>query len=301
MIFLICQYGEKLVLLSQAASPIIAALPPIPPTPISPYTGAQTTGAVRASLQRALDNYKTGHINLPPQVAPADLSRSDTRSFGESHATELSSLDSVPSTGISQTPPLSASRPPPNAYSYPLHTSPPPINPYALNQMPAPVHLSPASVPPPLSALTSSHSGSDPSTSPNFPEITPTVAETGIPVAAGPDGPGPASGSLHDIKRAADSAGPRTFGLPATHSPTNTYGQSAVGAGANVYPTAEEEKRRLAAAYSQHPPHQETAEEEKKRLEREERERLLHGGGQGPNVPPKDKEDDLPPYQEPGQ
>ncbi|KAJ3481131.1 hypothetical protein NLJ89_g12233 [Agrocybe chaxingu] len=81
------EYGEKLVLLSQAAPAIIAALPAIPPSPSSPYLGAHTTGAVRASLQRALDNYKTGHINLPPQVAASDLTRSDTQSFGESHAT----------------------------------------------------------------------------------------------------------------------------------------------------------------------------------------------------------------------
>ena len=147
---------------------------------------------------------------------------------------------------------------------------------------------------------------------PTFPEITPTVAETGLPVAAGPEGPGPASGSLHDIKRASDFAGPRTGGFPATQPQPETYGQ-APASSSPAYPSAEEEKRRLAASYSQQapapptgpppstqPPQHETAEEEKKRLEREERDRLLHGGS-GPSVPPKDdKEDDLPPYQEPG-
>ena len=74
--------------------PIIGALPFVPPSQTSPYTGAQATGAARASLQRALDNYKTGHINLPHQPSGADLHRSDTRSFGETHASELSSIAS---------------------------------------------------------------------------------------------------------------------------------------------------------------------------------------------------------------
>ena len=266
---------------------------------------------MRASLQRALDNYKTGHINLPPQVAATDLSRSDTRSFGESHASELSSLDSVPTTAASPTPPPSAGRPLPTTSTYPIGASSPPINPQALNQMPTPIHLSPATAPAPVPQDVLSYPGSATSPVPTFPEITPTVAETGLPVAAGPEGPGPASGSLHDIKRASDFAGPRTGGFPATQPQPETYGQ-APASSSPAYPSAEEEKRRLAASYSQQaptptgpppstqPPQHETAEEEKKRLEREERDRLLHGGS-GPSVPPKDdKEDDLPPYQEPG-
>ncbi len=205
-----------------------------------------------------------------------------------------------------QHPPPSAGRPLPTTSTYPIGASSPPINPQALNQMPTPIHLSPATAP--VSQDVLSYPGSATSPVPTFPEITPTVAETGLPVAAGPDGPGPASGSLHDIKRASDFSGPRTGGLPATQTQPETYSQ------APAYPSAEEEKRRLAASYSQHAPappagpppstqppqHNETAEEEKKRLEREERDRLLHGGS-GPSVPPKDyKEDDLPPYQEPG-
>ncbi|KAF9481369.1 hypothetical protein BDN70DRAFT_930878 [Pholiota conissans] len=306
------EYGEKLVLLSQAAPPIIATLPSVPPTPASPYTGAQTTGAVRASLQRALDNYKTGHINLPPQVGSVDLNRSDTRSFGESHASELSSIHSeLPSHGTIQTPPLSASKPLPANSTHNINASSgssPPINPSALNQAPAPISLSPSPVfPIPVTApaISSSVSGSTSTVSPTVPAITPTVAETGIPVSAGPQGPGPASGSLHDIRKASDAAGPRSEGLPASQSQTQPYGQPHL--------SAEEEKRRLASLYSQQahmpepysapqpPLHQETAEEEKKRLEREEREKVLHAGGQDPNIPPKNhKDEDLPPYQEPG-
>ncbi|KDR85055.1 hypothetical protein GALMADRAFT_131806 [Galerina marginata CBS 339.88] len=309
------EYGEKLVLLAQAATPIIAALPSVPPTPASPYSGAQTTGAVRASLQRALDNYKTGHINLPPQVAGADLSRSDTRSFGESHASELSSIHS----DVSNRPPTpSASRPRPVSQHSPL-SSPHPINAQTLNQSPAPI--------PPLSLSQSPLPISTADTTASPPPPLPTVAETGIPVSAGPDGPGPASGSLHDIKSASSTAGPRTGGLPAAAPQTTpSYGQPPIAAPAPRHESAEEEKRRLAAAYSQQssaqapapstapsmpvpsasagpaaqPPRHESAEDEKKRLEREERERILHAGGGGPDVPPKDKDEDLPPYQEPG-
>ncbi|KAF8912723.1 Eisosome component PIL1-domain-containing protein [Gymnopilus junonius] len=314
------EYGEKLVLLSQAASPIIAVLPSVPPTPTAPYTGAQTTGAVRASLQRALDNYKTGHINLPPQLAGADLSRSDTRSFGESHASELSSLHSSASPTQATTPPSSFNKPLPSGPApgqSTLSPFPAPINPQALNNSPAPIPTaSPSSTASPHTAEASS---------PVPVPALPTVAETGVPVSAGPNGPGPASGSLHDIKGASSSAGPRTGGLSSNEiTAAPAYGQGpTVVAPVPRHETAEEEKKRLAAAYSHQqyappagPPSQsgpssnapsqttqyESAEDEKKRLEREERERILRSGGNFPqNDPPKDnKDDELPPYQEPG-
>ncbi|KZS93099.1 hypothetical protein SISNIDRAFT_411831, partial [Sistotremastrum niveocremeum HHB9708] len=59
------EYGEKLILISQASTSILNALPSIPPSAESPYTGARTTASTRASLQRALDNWVTGHINVP--------------------------------------------------------------------------------------------------------------------------------------------------------------------------------------------------------------------------------------------
>ncbi|KAJ7837543.1 Eisosome component PIL1-domain-containing protein [Mycena olivaceomarginata] len=280
------EFGEKLVLLSQAATPIIAALPTFPPTPHTPYTGGQATGAARASLQRALDNYKTGHINLPPQTSGSDLSRSDTRSFGETHAKELSSM-----TPISELQPkLRASPPPSDAKSHSTHpkaTSPgstqsPPIDPSALNLSPAPIpHLAS-------------------SESPTLPAELPTVAETGVPVSAGADGPGPASGSLRDIRAASDAAGPRSGGQAGNQPSVPAYG---IAAGSQKFESATEEKRRLQAG--QPPTKYETAEEEKKRLEREERERLLFGGsgpsGSGSGAPKGGPggEDDLPPsYQD---
>ena len=279
------------MLLSQAAPSIIAVLPSIPPGQGSPYTGGQTTGAVRASLQRALDNYKTGHINLPPQSSAADLSRSDTVSFGESHASELSSINSATSSSHSamNSPSLGATHKPapapapvpipasvtPVAHTKPLPSGPesassphsPPINPYTLNQAPTPIPQ--ATVTPPAA---SPHADPSKAAAAPHPIITPTIAETGVPVSAGPDGPGPASGSLRDVHAASSDAGPRSGGLPAGATPAPEYGQSTPDAGPYTTPapgygqsnpvggfvapgpkheSAEDEKKRLAAMYSQ--------------------------------------------------
>jgi hypothetical protein len=276
------EYGEKLVLLSQAATPIIAALPAIPPSPTLPYTGGKSTGAIRASLQRALDNYKTGHINLPPQVSESDLHRSDTLSFGESHASELSSINSeeVSSLSAVNATPLSGVKPLPPSDSPPIPS--PPIDVANLNNSPAPVPI-PAEAEPTDLAQT-------------LPM--PTIAETGIPLTRDSE-PGPSSGSLLDIRgqRSASSATPVVED--------------------QKYESAKEEKKRLAAAYLQQAstevaapsegpsqvatpaatPQSESAVDEKKRLESEEREKILRGDQ---NTSSKDQDsDDLPPYEEP--
>ncbi|KAG9222852.1 hypothetical protein PLEOSDRAFT_1101731 [Pleurotus ostreatus PC15] len=333
------EYAEKLVLLSQAANPIVGALPSIPPTPSHPYTGAQATGAARASLQRALDNYKTGHINLLPQ-AGADLSRSDTRSFGETHASELSSISnsSVSLPGLPVTPPPGShppfaqqqqqqSQPPPPVQPIDIHPTSPPINPMTLNQ--SPVTIPPTSASPTTNTLRTPIVSPDP-LQPIAPQL-PTVAETGVPVAAGAGGPGPQSGSLHDLKSASPTAGApvNPFGSGAT---TTIAPNTAIGgppSGAVKFESAEEEKRRLqredrdkllvsggsgvtgvpaqtgeapppaAEAGGPAPAKYETAEEEKKRLERERREQVLREGGS--TNPPKDhkpSDDELPPYQD---
>ncbi|KAJ7103466.1 Eisosome component PIL1-domain-containing protein [Mycena belliarum] len=292
------EYGEKLVLLSQAATPIISALPTFPPTATQPYTGGQATGAARASLQRALDNYKTGHINLPPQTAGSDLSRSDTRSFGESHARELSSMSSgAPTSRLPVTPPPGDEKHSPPSIASPKATSPkatsppelqslqsPPLDPTTLNLSPAPI----PNVSAPVAAPAPTHP----------PAPIPTVAETGTPVSAGESGPGPASGSLHDIRAASSTAGPRSGGLPGNESNAPSYGTPG---GSQKFESASEEKKRLQAyseaAQQQQPPPAtyETAEEEKKRLERE---RLL-AGPSGPSGASKAPEDDAPPsYQD---
>ncbi|KAK7463645.1 lipid-binding protein [Stygiomarasmius scandens] len=313
------EYGEKLVLLSQAAFPVCSALPAVPPSESNPYTGSQVTGAARASLQRALDNYKTGHINLPPQSAASDLSRSDTRSFGESHASELSSISSdATHPGIPVTPPphLQSSKIADVTSSPPMKSSSsPPINPLNLNQSPAPIptsSVSSTSVPSTTSPVPIS--APDPKKPISvLPGITPSVAETGVPISAGASGPGPASGSLHDVKAASPTASPRSGGVAVSEA-TPSFGQAA--SSGSKWESAEDEKKRLAAGYSQAyndgtaatpsgsgtaAPHYESAEEEKKRLEREERERLLRGEpAPGPSKEENKKGDDedLPPYQD---
>jgi hypothetical protein len=262
-------------------------LPSIPPSQSNPYSGAQATGAARASLQRALDNYKTGHINLPHQLSGTDLHRSDTRSFGESHASELSSIASDDaSPGIPSTPPHSenpfsddAATTAPKPAEQDVHSVVSPINPAALNQ-------SPATIPTGDSAQQPSSVGA--SESALFTSNAPTIAETGIPVTAGAAGPGPATGSLHDVQ-------PNVAPAPAPGNET-----------AEKYESAEAEKKRLAAAYSRAAGEQptdtgastsqnESAEDEKKRLEREERERLLRNSTGDDGASGKDHEE-LPPY-----
>lgn len=282
------QYGEKLVLLSQASAPIIAALPIVPPTAASPYLGAQATGTARASLQRALDNYKTGHISLPSQVSGANLSRSDTVSFGESHASELSSINSeplhskLPDTPPTVTQPLAAQIAPQQSYQSPGVT---PINPSSLNIAPTPIPNLPTVATPPPPPVTGSPSHPVPPV--------PTIAETGHPVVAGGDGPGPAKGSLHDLNKS----------TPATLTPipmTATADADYISTPTILVNPITEPGRTSASAQAVGPAKYESAEEEKRRLEREEREHLLRGdGGQTTETnDKKDKNDDLPPYQE---
>ena len=251
-------------------------MPVFPPTKEHPYEGAKATGAARASLQRALDNYKTGHINLPhAEVEGSDLNRSDTRSFGESHASELSSMSSpelsasthpgIPLTPPSSNKPLSKL----DATSPTLNNQTSPIDPSHLNLSPAPI---------PSSATPQSHNLSITEETRSAVGATPTIAETGVPVSAGVSGPGPASGSLYELR-----------------SPPESHIK---------WESAEEEKRRLGQAYSQAYQPQSaaapnlSAEEEKRRLEREERDRLLQTGGSPADEPARKDDEDLPPYQD---
>ncbi|RXW19868.1 hypothetical protein EST38_g5969 [Candolleomyces aberdarensis] len=338
---------------ASAAGPLLAELPSVPPGSATPYNGHQRTGAVRAALQQALDHHKPGTTSFQLPSAGADLSRSDTRSFGESHAAELSNITAYTpptphpniqvagvsggSTPIQQPMPIpqpaaSVTRVPVPTFPIPEKSSShdhvplahapaqqsPPINPSVLNQAPAPL---------PESALspiipTSSPESTAPATAPI---IIPTVAETGVPLSAGASGPGPAKGSLHDLKHASTQSGVlqspplgsvKEEKKPAVQNVSAPAPAPAPAAAPAIqHPTAEEEKRRLAAAYSQahvpapapapapstsHP--HESAEEEKKRLEREERERILRGQApaqQGQGKKDGEPDEDLPPYQEP--
>jgi len=333
------------VLVSQSATPITSALPPFPPSDVEPYRGAQTTAAARASLQRALDNYKTGRIVLESSGAELSRENSDMRSFGESHASELSSMASHE--GSIHTEPGLPMTPPSNTTSLPTHAVAPPSS-YKLSD-PAPdrttsqtppmntavLNNSPAPIPIPTSPSAAEHSLvpiAVPDSNNPEPAVMPTVAETGIPVSAGENGPGPASGSLHDIHAASPTAGPRSGGLPGRRSSGTDlgYGQSAAGAATGAaaatpakFESAEEEKKRLqredrerilaaqgspaalqahVSALSSTPsPAFESAADEKKRLEREQREKILRADGSdatGGSSGPKKDDEDLPPYQD---
>jgi hypothetical protein len=238
-----------------------------------PYKGAGTTAAVRASLQVALDNYTTGRVTLPPVVPGLD--RSDTRSFGESHARELSKITSIhhSESSIPITPPITASSLPEESHrpptGGPAKSQTAPIDPQMLNQ-------APAALPNPFVASQSAVVTDEDAPKP----IIPTVAETGVPLSGGA---GPASGSLRDIRAGSGPAG-------------------AVKASGTKYETAEEEKKRLQReererVLAQPPPApaKETAEEEKRRLEREERERLLRSQSIH-DAQNKSGGEDLPPY-----
>jgi len=275
------EYGEKLLLVSQAADLVIEALPPIPPSSIIPYAGAQATAAARASLQQALDNYKTGHVSLPTQSA-TDLVRSDTRSFGESHANELSRID-VPPSAVHHSPAHSTDALPVEQL-VPSTSDKPSTEVAAQDQSPA--------RDPEASVQSTTEA------SPAAPAAALTVAETSIPTSTGPDGSGPSGKSVLDATGTAPDA--------TSKAEDST---SVAVAGVPAFPSAEEEKKKLKETYSEEgarpaagpevaaQEQRESAEEEKKRLEREERERILAAGGSNDDRNDKNDEE-LPPYQE---
>lgn len=300
------------MILAQASDQVIQVLPSLPPSSTRTYEGAQDTAAIRAAVQKALDNWKPGHIEFPVQHAAVDLDRSDTKSFGETHASELSTIGqgdspaprpstpNQPSGTSSHDPSISAPVPvlakaSPKPATSPIVSSPP-LQAESLNNSPAEL---PKPTIVPSNITTISHtSGADPIDPPaKLPQVTPTVAETGVPKSAGPDGPGPASGSLLGVKAEHDSQG---------NAPGHTTGTTP-----KPYESAEDEKKRLEREErervlkqdsSTSTPKFETAEEEKHRLEREEREKLLAGGSNtdpAPNAGRLDENgDELPPYKE---
>jgi len=254
----------------------LAELPSIPPSSDHPYTGVERTGSIRASLQYALDNWKPGQTTLS---APADalLDRSHTGSFGETHAEELQQIAAVEAQRSTQHVPIpapvpvqelgSASTPPSSSHQpqQPLaaESTSPSINPAALNNEPAPI---PSDLPPVAVTIPGPVD-----TEVKVPTVTPTVAETGVPVSGGP------GGSLHDIRASS----------PGSTEPVSNTENTPVPEGRSS---------------TSLPQRYESAEEEKRRLEREERERLL-GGETGASGSKKDEgnADDgevPPPYQE---
>ncbi|CEL58084.1 Sphingolipid long chain base-responsive protein LSP1 OS=Saccharomyces cerevisiae (strain ATCC 204508 / S288c) GN=LSP1 PE=1 SV=1 [Rhizoctonia solani AG-1 IB] len=330
------EYAAKLELLSDAAEALIDELPEQELT--GAYAGAQNTARIRSQLQNTLDSYMPaqGRANKfkAPHVPPGVGIGADTRSFGETHKDELESLPPTtaptPQTGPGalaeqrfgtqgsgqHLDPASATVAQPGAHGV-THTGtsatsqPTPINPTSLNHAPASIPPHSPTVSSPLRDTIGGQEGTQvPSTADSAtsgsvvpipaPQSNVTVAETGVPLTAGADGPGPKSGSLSrdNVPTTAPPAGAAQTGMVL---PPNTNDELPGFAGATKHESAEEEKARLAreererllhtgAPSTAHP----TAEEEKARLEREERDRLLRGqaqeqddkGGDGKTVPP---------------
>ncbi|EIM92971.1 uncharacterized protein STEHIDRAFT_117891 [Stereum hirsutum FP-91666 SS1] len=364
------EYGEKLSLLSQASESILTHLPSVPGS----YNSTEETGAIRATLQHALDHWKPGQVTLSASEG-ANLDRSHTRSFGETHARELAHIN--PTQPSPTTLPVT---PPPTSMTFadakstetvttakspsldgvhvpapvPLQTSAlssSPSNPGSNNKISpiaipsagprssqpkssaintATLNTAPANIPnsasPPAGGVLSPKDTVDPTSTDavTVPSVTPTVAETGIPVAASPNGPGPSSGSLRDLKPSSptgqahrdstssmSSISAVTHGgaaLPTLSEETRTPAGGLIGDAQPKFESAEEEKKKLQReererllheeSSSAGPPPFESAEEEKKRLEREEREKILHAaGGPNPDVG-KPGDDGPPPYQD---
>jgi hypothetical protein len=231
--------------LAQAAEAVIAVLPPVPPSPSQPYTRGEETGSIRAALQHALDDWKPGNATLPVP-AGAKLDRSHTRSFGETHAEELQQINTNEHRFVEGSPPVPVQE---LGNSDTQQASTPGINPATLNNDPAPI--------PSKSPTVGVTLPGPADTEAKVLSVTPTVAETGVPVSGGTEGPGPSSGSLLDIRSSKSGTGP-------------TPNQEARGSSGPPNPF-------------------ESAEEEKRRLEREERERVLRdeqAEAEGGETPP---------------
>ncbi|QRV91112.1 sphingolipid long chain base-responsive protein LSP1 [Ceratobasidium sp. AG-Ba] len=308
------EYGAKLALLADASEALLVELPEHEPQ--GAYSGASNTARIRSQLQHAIDSYTPPQgqpnqfknappagsgVGLPPTVHPTPQPGQTTgpgalaeQRFGSQQSTGAHS-DSLP---VAQAPGSeSVTRSSTTATAG--HGGVPataPLNPTSLNHAPASIPGHSPSVSSPLrdSSATelpghaSSTAATGSATSPSAgaaPVPIPsaasesnhiTVAETGVPLTAGAEGPGPKSGSLSrtDV--------PTATGPNAGTAPPND--ELPGFAGATRHETAEEEKARLAREERERLLHGSTAsgghlsaEEEKARLEREERERLLRG------------------------
>ena len=265
-----------MVLLAGASEQLCRVLPSSPP---AQYTGTQQTAAVRAALQNALDSgYVPKTEHLPLNVGHSD---GETRSFGETHASELSTITTVTDNG---------------------HDDATPINPAALNNNPALIPVTTTHYSAPTTGPPAHHYAAPSVAPPSLPHG-PTVAETGIPITAGSEGPGPVAGIIHPTPGEVRDRPAVGYGVG-----VNEQAPAYEGALSSApHESAADEKRRLAAAEqtqtttpasyaslnapsgghqgglvastsTRRPATHESVEDEKKRLEREERERILHQG-----------------------
>ncbi|CUA73881.1 hypothetical protein RSOLAG22IIIB_01402 [Rhizoctonia solani] len=313
------EYAAKLEALADAAEALLEELPEHEPT--GPYAGAQNTARIHPGVGIGADTRSFGETHkdelnsLPPTAAPTPQTgpgalaeqRFGSQGSGQ-HLNPASAAIAQPgSEGVTRTSTTAI-----DGHAPPQPT---PINPTALNNAPASIPTHSPSVSSPLrdasvtqdAAQAPSTAGATtvPSATHSAVPIPPaqsevTVAETGVPLTAGVEGPGPKSGSLSrdNVPTTAPPSGPPQTGtIPAAHDELPGF------AGATRHESAEEEKARLAreererllhsgGPSSAHP----TAEEEKARLEREERDRLLQGQTQGQDGKAEDGKTVPPPY-----
>ncbi|KAI0702521.1 Eisosome component PIL1-domain-containing protein, partial [Cytidiella melzeri] len=195
----------------------------------------------RINLQ---DVSATGNIPITPPATAATAPPPQLSHLSQSQNPPASSQSlphpTLSPSGLSKSVPLqvpgTASSPPPSSFPSSSNMSPV-LNPANLNQSPAPIPFigSPTTTSPIVAP-----DPSDPST--KVPSVTPTVAETGVPKVAGPEGPGPSSGSLLDKHAPESPKLPNPFSTPTAI----LYGDSGpAGAGAPHYEGADDEKKRL--------------------------------------------------------
>ncbi|KAG8748522.1 hypothetical protein FRC10_003656 [Ceratobasidium sp. 414] len=306
------EYGAKLALLADASDALLAELPE--QEPHGAYAGATNTARIRSQLQHAVDSYapvqgQTNQFKSAP-AAPGVGATADTRSFGETHKDELSSLPptvhptpqpgsgpgalaeqrfgSQPATGAP-----SGSVPGPESVTHSSTSATaghigaptaPPLNPASLNH-------APASIPSHSPTVSSSLRDATVTGQPAHVPASNTTANTTSPSAAAsvPVPSVPTNPTSHitvaetgvPLMAGADGPGPKTGSLSRDNVPTATGAATGPSTGTVPLAGTAPQTGTVPGTAEQLPGFEgatrhETAEEEKARLAREERESLLH-------------------------
>ncbi len=280
-------------MVSQAAAILLDQLPTAEPTPNTPYQGKDLTARTKANLDSALDAWKPGMTTLSPSNSGGYGSSADTRSFGESHATELSRVNSYSELQKNQEHNVGGFVQPHS------QGTTEPVNPATLNNTPAPI---PVGLNPSGSGYgTASHGGPQYGSPPAISHMDnasavdghgtglqtqspaalagPTVAEAGIPLSGGPSGPGPSSGNL-SRGGTWPAPGDGVGGFRGTETAEEEKARLAGTYGSVAQPQGQAQPQAQVPSYGA-PASYESAEDEKKRLEREDREKILRGEASG--------------------
>jgi len=305
------EYGEKLSLLSQAADAVLAVLPSVPPSAERPYAGTEETGTIRASLQHSVDQWKPGQVTLAVP-AGANLDRTHTGSFGETHVEELKQIKTDERPPEPASPPLGGSLQQERDSSLDAKSSTTPA------PAPAP-EPAPAPVPTQASGSTTIPSATSAGDSPvpvptqdsrsNTNPATTSVQDSPVPVQnqdlSSATNPSTTTSKDSPVVPATEPSQPE----PNQPAPILSTSSSAAVPVASPEPIGTDSKVPFGtpsvtetgeSSSSAAPKRYESAEEEKKRLEREEREKILQGKRPGYSESEETYEegDTPPPYQD---